>query len=300
MKTEKVNFIRIIFRGIGQIVLQENAISGLLILIALFLGSWKFGVATLLATVVAYFTSLILKFDKSNIEKGLYGFSPALVGIAFIFFFEDTIVVWVGIILGSIVTAIVQDFFIKRNIPIFTFPFIVVTWIAFVGFHYGLKIPQPISLYADIEIVRYQHILSFFRNYGQVLFQQNILASLLIFLAITISSLKSSLYSLIAIFIAVCFSYFVSQPSQFIQLGIFGFNPLLTALVFSSYKQNAHWLALVGIFLTIILEYFFRYFHLFDAIGGVLTFPFVLATWITLFINKKIINNTKSISSEFY
>ncbi len=287
MKTEKINFIRTIFRGIGQIVLQENAISGLLILIALFLGSWKFGVATLLATVVAYFTSLVLIFDKSNIEKGLYGFSPALVGIAFIFFFEDTIVVWIGVILGSIITAVVQDFFIKKNIPIFTFPFIVVTWIAFVGFRYGLKIPQPISLYADIEIVRYQHILSFFRNYGQVLFQQSILASLLIFLAISISSLKSSLYSLIAILIAVCFSYFVNQPSQFIQLGIYGFNPLLTALVFSSYKQNAHWLALVGILLTILLEYIFRYFQLFDAIGGVLTFPFVLATWITLFINKK-------------
>ncbi|HNS43518.1 MAG TPA: urea transporter, partial [Taishania sp.] len=63
-----------------------------------------------------------------------------------------------------------------------------------------------------------------------------------------------------------------------------------TALVFSSYKQNTHWLALVGILLTILLEYIFRHFHLFDAFGGVLTFPFVLATWVTLFINKNIFN----------
>jgi hypothetical protein len=75
---KKLPFLDNILKGIGQIMLQENRWTGLLFLIGIFMGSWQCGVAVLLSTAAGTFTAMKLKYDKSQINAGLYGFSAAL------------------------------------------------------------------------------------------------------------------------------------------------------------------------------------------------------------------------------
>lgn len=84
----------IILKGLGQIMLQENPITGFLFLIGIFYGSFLMGVAALLATVCGTATALLLKYDKSEIDKGLYGFSAPLVGVALLLFLKPEFLCW--------------------------------------------------------------------------------------------------------------------------------------------------------------------------------------------------------------
>lgn len=77
-----------LLKGIGQIMLQENSLTGLLFLIGIFYGSIIMGLAALLAAICGTVTAYLLKYDKTEITQGLYGFSAALVGVAAMLFLK--------------------------------------------------------------------------------------------------------------------------------------------------------------------------------------------------------------------
>lgn len=107
---------------LGQIMLQENAATGLLFLVGIFYGSVTIGLDAIVAVSCGTVTAQFLKYDKAEIEKGLYGFSAALVGVALVLYFEPVFIVWLFIIIGSIVATILQHFFIIKKIQVFTLP----------------------------------------------------------------------------------------------------------------------------------------------------------------------------------
>ncbi|MCO5260669.1 MAG: urea transporter [Crocinitomicaceae bacterium] len=302
MKTSnKLLFVDQILKGIGQIMLQENSKTGLMFLIGLFVSSWKYGVALLLATIIGTLTARQLKFNQQAIERGLYGFSPALVGVALVFFFQSSLLTWVFIVLGAFLATCLQHFFIKKEIPVFTFPFIVVTWGVFYFMNLVVGNQQDllsdgekvISTYFDIasnlnniNISTYFDIAPIFKSFGQIIFQDNLLSSLLFIIGIAINSPLSLLYGLVASWLALLAAYLFSQPLDIIQQGVFGFNAILTAIALSGRGFKSAIFAIIGVTLTILIDLVLRQCHCFDNFGGVLTFPFVIATWIVLIFKK--------------
>jgi urea transporter len=123
------SFISTILKGVGQIMLQDNIITGLLFLIGIFYGSYIMGLAALLATICGTATAYLFKYSKAEIEQGLYGFSAALVGVAVMLFLKPVFWAWLLVVLGSVVAAMLQHFAIKRKFPAYTFPFVFVTWV---------------------------------------------------------------------------------------------------------------------------------------------------------------------------
>lgn len=121
------SFIKVILKGVGQIMLQENWITGLLFLIGIFYGSLAMGLGALLATLCGTGIAYLLRYDKAEIRQGLYGFSAALVGVAVMLFLKSEFWAWVVVVIGAVVAAMLQHFFIKRKFPAFTLPFVVVT-----------------------------------------------------------------------------------------------------------------------------------------------------------------------------
>ena len=115
MLEQKFPFIMILLRGLGQIMLQENAATGVLFLIGIFYGSPTMGFAAILSVCCGTLTAKFLGYDKSEIEKGLYGFSAALVGVALTLYFEAVFIIWLAIILGSIAATVLQHFFIIKK-----------------------------------------------------------------------------------------------------------------------------------------------------------------------------------------
>src|SRR3954468_4932992 len=124
-------FISASLKGISQVILIENAITGLLILIAITIESYYLGIIALLSAIIG---TLVGKFggaDEQTINQGLLGYNSVLTGMALALFLSGPymwIVALVGSAVATIFTATMMHFMQKTEIPILTFPFIILTW----------------------------------------------------------------------------------------------------------------------------------------------------------------------------
>lgn len=121
-------------KGPAQVFLINNAVSGILVVIGLLVSSVWAGIFALLGSAVALFLSLALGASLSDIEAGLFGFSPVLtaVGLGCVFF-QPSWRVTLFALLGTVFTVIVQGAMdvalTPIGIPTFTAPFVFVTWL---------------------------------------------------------------------------------------------------------------------------------------------------------------------------
>ncbi|RMZ59577.1 urea transporter [Chryseobacterium nematophagum] len=286
---EKFSFLDYILKGIGQIMLQENRWTGLLFIIGIFLGSWQGGTAVLLSTSVGTLTAMKLRYEKSEIEAGLYGFSAALVGVALSFVFQTTWLIWLLIIVGGALASIIQHFFIKRKIIVFTFPFIIITWIFVFVLHHFTQIPPSEMISSTVETADYSDFLTCTNAFGEVIFQGGIMSGVIFFIAVFISSPAAALYGFAASILGAYISHVNGEPIEKIHMGLFGFNAVLSAIVFSGFKKSDGFWVLLAVVLTVIIDDFLVDHNVLNEVGGVLTFPFVLGTWITLLIGKVVL-----------
>ena len=278
---KSVSFIAVILKGFGQIMLQENSITGLLFLIGIFYGSPAMGFAALLATLCGTGIAYLLKYDKAEINQGLYGFSAALVGVAVMLFLKPVFWAWVIVVIGAVLAAMLQHFFIKRKIPAFTLPFVLVTWLILLicnNFYTDLlATPTP-----AVEHIS-DSLSDGFKSFGQVIFQSSLLSGILFFLAVFISSPIAALYGLAAAIISAILSFYLSIPINEINLGLYGFNAVLCAIVFAGTQVKDGVWVLISLVLSLAVSL------LMLKIGVTkLTFPFVIATWITLFLKNRL------------
>lgn len=76
-------------------------------------------------------------------------------------------------------------------------------------------------------------------------------------------------------------------------MGLFGFNAVLSAIVFSGVKKTDGLWVLIAVVLTVVIDDILVDNNLLSAVGGVFTFPFVVGTWITLLIQKLFIKKVQ-------
>lgn len=259
-------------------MLQENAVTGLLFLIGIFYGSFIMGAAALLAVVCGTITALLLKYDKSDIDKGLYGFSATLVGVAAILFLKPVLISWIIIIIGSTLATVLQHLFIKRKIPVFTLPFVLVIWLIlfFANNFFTSILPEP-SVGASIT----DNFTFAIKGFGQVIFQDSLVSGLLFFIAVFISSPISALYGLAGAILSAVVAFKLSAPVHDIRLGLFSYNAVLCAIVFAgSQVKDGIWVLIV-VLLSLTISLIMANFNFIQ-----LTFPFVLASCLTLLLKK--------------
>ena len=132
-----LRFVDINLRGTGQVMLQDNPLSGALFLAAIAWGSYAAGapqiaiggiVALLAATLTAYW----VRADEKSLAAGLYGFNGILVGLALPTFLAPGPLLWAYVILGGAVSTIVMMWTVKLVTPwgaALTFPFVITTWL---------------------------------------------------------------------------------------------------------------------------------------------------------------------------
>jgi len=282
----KLPFIDQTLKGIGQIMLQENRWTGLLFIIGLFIGSWQYAAAAILAAAAGTAAAKLLKYNQQEIDAGLYGFSPALVGVVLVFLFDDVLIIWFLVITGGILAAMIQHFFISKKIPAYTFPFILVAWAFIFLIRQYTEIPPSELLQIKFEPKQLDVFLAPTNGFGEVIFQASVLSGVIFFIAVFINSPVAALYGLAASLLGAVLSVVNGQPLEQINLGLFGFNAVLTAIVFAGTKKIDGLWVLSGAIITIVIHNLLIDHHILDVVGGVLTFPFVAGTWITLLIQK--------------
>jgi urea transporter len=271
--------ILVVLRGVGQVMLQNNAATGLLFLVGIFYNSWLMGLGAIIGNVVSTVSALIFKYPKEDIDNGLYGFNGTLVGIALFFFFGLNSVTVFLLILGAILSTTVMRT-LSKIAPAFTAPFVISTWVVILGVKFFNLIPflaSPSPFYDHFNLLSASSM-----GFGQVMFQGNIVTGILFLIAIAINSRKSALYALYGTILGFLFALLLSFPLAMINIGLFGYNAVLCGVALGDKKQ-AILSATIGIILSVLINFGLNK-------SGIITLtaPFVLATWMVLFFIKKL------------
>jgi len=272
--------VEIVLKGMGQIMLQDSAWTGLFFLVAIAHDSLFMGIAALVSTIVGTATAKICNFKDENIRAGLYGFNATLIGVGMISFFEPTVLIWFIIIIGSVVSALLMEFSIRKKLPFFTFPFVVILVIAVLTLkHFGLAISKetfPVEELAELEDFTVAA-----HAYSEVIFKGTIAAGLLFFLGVFVNNPTAALYGFVAALIAGAIAHFSQNSVKLIDDGMFSFNAVLCGIACSGIKPKDGLYVLLSVVIA-------TYFDIFMMNNGwiTLTFPFVLSMWFIIPLKK--------------
>lgn len=278
-------FADAVLKGLGQIMLQGDRLTGLFFLVGLFVGGLHFGAAALMATVAGTLTARLLRFSPADVQAGLYGFSAALVGVALVLVFQGTTLIWAMVVAGGVLAAMLQHIFIRRQLPGYTFPFVLITWVFIFVLHQfpGAAEAAP----AAMDTAGPSSMLLWgAKSYGQVIFQGNTWSGILFFLGVLVASPRAALLGLAAAYAGSAVALALGEPDAAVQSGLFGFNALLTAIAFSGEEgQGKRWL-FIAVLITLALHFGLLASGWLAPFGGVFTFPFVAGCWLTLVLGR--------------
>lgn len=294
-----------VLRGIGQVVFQNNPVSGLIILGALFLNSWIYGAICLLGTVVSTLTARILDADKGLVADGLFGFNGALVGLALVAFTSadfrvgavPSIHMFIYILFAaamtSVVFAAISVLLKPYKVAALTMPFVLVGWLflfavlKFVNIEAG-PLAKPISpdqfaVAADYALPTWY--MGIGNAIGQIFFQDNWITGYLILLGIAVNSRIGAGMALLGAALAAAVAAVFGGPEGAIRDGLFGYNAALTAIALGGFFLVLTWRSfLYTLFGIVVTTWLWASVAIFlKPIGmPVLTSTFVLVTWLLL------------------
>lgn len=268
--------IKTLLLGFSQVFLLQSPLSGVLILAGLFCNSWQLALLALLGCLVSRAVASLWRDTKSEIADGLYGFNGTLVGIAIGVYWEIS---WLSILLlvigAALSTWVARVFRRHAQLPGLTAPFIIAVWALLLV---SLLAPQEVGLLDSAT--QLEEGLPLWRmlgvalgdSVGQVMFQANVLTSVLFFLAIAWESRRKALYALLGALVPMLVIPFV--PEAVWREGLLGYNAVLCAIYWAGTGERRLLYALLSVVLSVLLELLALYAGLIP-----LTAPFVLSVW---------------------
>lgn len=295
--------LRVILRGVGQVFFCCNAVTGLIFLVALYIGGITAGIAATVGVVSSTVAAYVLGFSDDDIDAGLYGFNGTLVGPCLFLFLENSPQLWLYVVLGSILSTVVLAAFMRilgpYKIPASTSPFVLTCWMfmvavySFEGFTRGELLPAPgipnaITAAQGIPVDMWFTAVT--KGVAEVMFADSVIVGILFLIGIAIVSLRGAILAFGGAVIGVGFPLALGANQGLIELGLYAFNPVLTMMavgwVFLKPSTASALLAVLAGFLTVICQAGLANFL--APIGlPTLTFPFVLVMWMFLFAASK-------------
>ncbi len=299
-----LRFVDINLRGVGQVMFQDNPLSGALFFAAIVWGSIAAGVPQVaicgaIAVVVATLTARVLRVDEAMLHSGLYGFNGVLVGLALATFIAPGPLLWLYVVLGaaiSVVTMSATASALKAlGLPTLTFPFVIVTWLLLLA-SYGFAGLGGEALPAEEVIAPYESfdptqlgvgdfLQAALLSISQVFLKASIVAALLFLAGLAVNSVAAAVAAIGGAFLAVVTAHLLGAESDLITGGLLGFSPVLTAVALGTVFHPPGWrvaaYAALGTVFTVIAQAAFNVALTPLAIPA-LTGPFVLVTWLFL------------------
>lgn len=268
-----------LLRGFGQVMLQASALTGLLFMVGIGVGSLPMLVGALVGALSGLLSAHLLRFDTSAISQGLYGFNASLVGLALFFFHAPNAMLTGLVVAGAILSTLLMHVMRLRlaSVPPLTAPFVLSTWLMLFVASYlqlPLQLPAGVLESADIEA---GHFLAMLSGVGQVMFQNSWVAGLLFLTGLALHSRRTAAWAALGSWFGLLFARWLGFPEASVALGIYGFNAALVAIALTTRFGNNVFPTLLGILLSVWMTREFQV-----ATIPALTLPFVLATWMIL------------------
>ena len=265
----------IVGRGLGQVIIQNNAVSGLLMLVGIACNSWLLALLALLGNFVGTVTAFFSGYSIEDIEDGLYGFNGTLVGIAVGVFMEPGVASLLLLVAGSMLsTWIARVCAYQKLLPGFTAPFILAVWLLQALCRGWF--PSLLSSSVMPEETAADWFRAFSLNIGQVMFQGGTVLSGLFFLAgILLNSRVHALYTVWGALLPLGMVWMVGSDYAAFNAGLLGYNAVLCAIALGDRSwAGAAW-ATLSVTLSVLLQVWGM------SLGmTTLTAPFVVSVWI--------------------
>lgn len=295
--------VRTLLRGTGQVMFQNSAWTGLLILTGIFWGSIASGVpqvgwGALVGLLSSTLAGMLMGINTDDGQNGLWGFNGILVGCAFPTFFDDTWLMWLALIICAMCTTWVRHGFNNVMAPwkinSLTFPFVFMTWVFLLcakTLHglpeYGLSDPSLDTSFAEsVANPSFGDLVIYWlKGISQVFLVDSWVTGIFFLVGLALCSLWASLWGALGSAIALALAYLYGADPSSIANGLYGFSPVLTgiALGMTFYKPNwksAIW-AVAGIIVTFFMQAGMNSFM--EPFGlPTLTGPFCIVTWLFL------------------
>jgi len=299
-----LRFIDVNLRSVGQVMFQDNPLSGVLFLAAIAWGSFAAGVpqvliAGLIAVVAATLTAQWLRVDRASLHAGLYGFNGVLVGLALATFLAPGPLLWAYVVLGAAVSVVAMEATASVakawSMPALTFPFVLVTWLlllatyGFAGLA-GTALPAagvvvPFTSMAATRLDAGAFVQATLLSISQVFLKGSVIAALFFLAGLAVNSLAAAIAAVAGAIVAVTTAHALGAESDLVTGGLLGFSPVLTAValgtVFHRPGLRVAAYAALGTIFTVVAQAAFNVALTPIAIPA-LTGPFVLVTWMFL------------------
>lgn len=299
------SFFDTVLRGIGQVVFQNNPLSGLIILLGILINSWIYALVCIVGVVASSSTAILLKADKQLIRDGLFGFNGALVALALIAFtsadFRNgmlpspamAIYLIVGASFSTMAFASIAVILGGHKVAPLTMPFVLVGWLflcailKFDAIEAGPMAkpvsPEQFSYAASYMLPTWY--MGIGNSIGQIFFQDNWITGYIILAGIAVNSRISAFMGLLGAIIGALVAAAFGGPEGAIRDGLFGYNAALTAIALGGFFLVFNWSSFCyAIFGAVVATWLWASIAIFlKPIGmPVLTSTFVIVTWIML------------------
>lgn len=301
-----LGFVDWVLRGIGQVVFQDNPISGAVILGGIFYNSWIYGTACLFGTIISTLTALLFKADKGMIKAGLFGFNGALIAIALVAYTSPNFTTGnipngylvLYIILCAAFTSLILPAFGAllgpHKVPGLTMPFVLATWFVLgallhfstIDVSNALKPTSPSDFTGprpDYTWITWFHGITM--GIAEIFFQDNWVTGVIILIGIAINTRIGALMALMGSTLAVGAAMLYGAHDEAIRDGLFGYNAALTAMALGGFflvlNIPGFIYTVIGVLVTVRV---WPSLGIFLEPSGmpVLTSAFVFVTWLML------------------
>lgn len=126
------------FQDFSEVVLADGPVPGLLILVALLIGSWRIGLAGALGSALAVVLGLAIREPADDVSAGLVGYSAVLaaIGLAVVVRAEARALArWIAGTVGVALTILFHHLFAVWSVPAYTWPFLLALWLVLILWH---------------------------------------------------------------------------------------------------------------------------------------------------------------------
>ncbi len=295
--------VRSVFRGVGQVMFQQSAWTGLLFMAGIFWGSYVNHVpevawGALVAVVVSTIAGWIMGEDMTDGEDGLWGFNGVLVGCALPTFLGNTWYMWVALIVCAMTTTWVRRGFNRVMAPwgvnSLTFPFVFMTWIFLLSSRYfhamdpeGLSQAALALAPADtvVDTSFGSLVVYWLKGISQVFLVDSWVTGIFFLVALAVCSRWAALWAAVGSAVALGVSLVFHLNPSTITSGLFGFSAVLTGIAMGCTFYKPGWrTALWAVVAVVVTQFVQMAMDAYMLPYGIptLTGPFCITTWLFL------------------
>jgi urea transporter len=264
-----MRFIETLLRGVGNVVSQDNALTGLLVLVGIGVNSWTASVDFLIGGTIATLTAIWFKADRHTIDHGTFAFAGGYVGLlvgvllakeAPFLSGEWLVMLILGGILAVPVTNGLNLAFGRLNISATALPILVLLWTILAGVLYtnlpaNSVAPQilPANPDAAAPYTWETFVYAVLNGLGQIFVQVNPITGALMLVGIFINSRIGGAMVLMGGLAPALLGWFLGYDEETVRNGVLSFNSILTAMALGGFFLYFTWRSTVYALLGSIL-----------------------------------------------